>query len=783
MLSEFREHMRLMIDNLDGRGALDYSFCVAMSAGVSVRRKLNAPSELLVSLLCGESSPGVPAWGARVVLIKDDGSYVFTGYLTAEPGCEYLGWAGGGPQYRYDVVALSDVVLLEQKALVPEPPFVARSAGSALSRLTLDVMPGWFDLQGIGAEDRLPTFRVDGRESWSALAAAIGLAARSRYRDENGKLLFGPLCESTYQLQEGDPDFSPDGLKLERVNRLVNDATVVGEIEPAAHVKDYFVGDGYTTTFYMSQAPFTRGGRVILNEEYLELDPTHWTVIAPDNTFSVSNGQLQVAGGTGQDGQACLEFVEQIELGGATVLVHGDVTFNTGCAGIVGGLYVGDVKEASCLAGFRISAAGSGSSIQALVGGAVVGTALGTKAGHHYVFATYLYPTETYRMQQVYHSSSHPSGNARGGGDIECDVRVVLQMQDIDPANPGTEVAPATVLYDGVIKAAPGFCTYALINAASMQCSVTFTYLYLATDAMVRMTPYGGSTVTVQAGSLTSGAACRLSATPSLQFYPEYIPAKNEAIEVSYRGAGRAMARVVDSGSILAHHHGADDGVRGRVWNVVNPPARTSADCETAALALLDDAGAGWKGEYRTWGCMLPSGAEDIFAGDGLAVDVPSRGAECLAIVHEAELIVVDLGGETIGYTLKFVDAGDPSLDFEFGKATSVIGRVLTSVDVTQVGLTYLADLTNAEVTDITSTTVTVDAGIAPPAGGGIEVRYSDTAWGVGNNRNLIGRFTSRTFTLPRFARGQRYFLRGYDNSVPPRYSRCSTALYVDYPL
>ncbi|MGA7294462.1 MAG: hypothetical protein WBW53_12860 [Terriglobales bacterium] len=62
------------------------------------------------------------------------------------------------------------------------------------------------------------------------------------------------------------------------------------------------------------------------------------------------------------------------------------------------------------------------------------------------------------------------------------------------------------------------------------------------------------------------------------------------------------------------------------------------------------------------------------------------------------------------------------------------------------------------------------------------EVRYSDVGWGAGYNGNLIGRFTSRSITLTRYARAQDYFLRSYDDSVPPRYSRYSAALHVDYP-
>ena len=630
---------------------------------------------------------------------------------------------------------------------------------------------------------------MDPSKSWSTQAGEIALAGRCCCRDANGKLFFAPLAAATYALNEGDPAFSPDGLQLRSVNRLVNDLTVLGELEPAAHVKDYFVGDGYTTTFYMSQIPFTRGnqvpllGRTILDEEYAVLDPDHWVVTDPASVISVDNGQLIIGGGTGQDGQTRLDFIEQMELGGATALVHGDIVFSAPSAGVIGGLYTGAVGIASCLAGFRITPAGGNSNIQALINGAGVGTPVVTTAGHHYVFTTYLYPTEIYRMEQLYHSSTHPSGAPHGGGAVACDVRVVMLVQDIDPANPETQVAPPTVLYDGVISDAPGFCTYTLINAATMQCSVTFTYLYLATDALVRATPYGGSAVTVEVGSLISGAECRISGTPTLEFYPEYIPAANEAIEVTYRGRGHAAARVINSASILAHQNGADNGVRSAVRQVALPVARTSADCETAALAILDDAGQGWTGEYQVWSKSLPGGAEDIFPGDGLALNVPSQGVGFLGIVREAQLSVADLAGETVHYVLTFADAGDASLDFAFGSAALKETQVLTPIDVTQVGTAYLTDLNNAEVTNITSTTVTIDTGTPAPVGGGFEVRYSDTAWGAGNNRNLIGRFASSTFTLPRYARAQDYYLRSYDSSSPPKYSRYSTALHVDYPL
>ncbi len=173
----------------------------------------------------------------------------------------------------------------------------------------------------------------------------------------------------------------------------------------------------------------------------------------------------------------------------------------------------------------------------------------------------------------------------------------------------------------------------------------------------------------------------------------------------------------------------------------------------------------------------MPGAAEDIFPGDGLAVSVPSRAATFTAIVREVAIELFDIGGENLFYTLAFVDAGDPSLAFAFATALIKEAQLPTAIDISQVGNIYLADLTGAEATNV------IDAGWTPPTGWGIEVRYSDMGWGTGNAGNLVGRFTTSSFTLSRFARAQTYFLKSYDNSSPARYSRYPTSLHVDYPL
>ena len=500
--------------------------------------------------------------------------------------------------------------------------------------------------------------------------------------------------------------------------------------------------------------------------------------------MAVTGSSLQIGGGTGADGGTTVEFVEKIEMGGAMVLQHGDVTFSGASTGVLGGLYTGPVAMANCLAGFRVTPNGAQSNVQALVNGAVTGAVMTTTTGHHYVLSTRLYSLESFRRQQIFHSAAHPAGSGLGGAMVAANVRVVLEVHEIDPANPATQVAPSTVLFDGVIASAPDYCTYALVNAASMQCAIAFTRLIAAADTEVRSALPGQPYSTALVGALADGAVCNITTGPALDFFTAYVPAPNQSIEVHYRGQGRAATRVTNPASIATEQNGSDDGVRSVLQHVRTPAARTAVDCENAALAILGDAtGVSWAGEYDTWSDFLPGGAADIFPGDALQVNAASRGAVFRAIVREVEITIRDLEGDHGNYKIKFVDDHTMALGFEFEAAKITTPLDLTGVSNTQVGSLFLENLTAAAITQVTSTTITVDAGAAPPAGGGIEVRWSDAGWGPANDRNLVGRFATQTFTLPRLSRAQSCFLRQYDGTVPAKYSRYSAALHIDYPL
>ena len=210
--------------------------------------------------------------------------------------------------------------------------------------------------------------------------------------------------------------------------------------------------------------------------------------------------------------------------------------------------------------------------------------------------------------------------------------------------------------------------------------------------------------------------------TSAVQFFPpDSVPALNELVEVQYRGLDVHSRESPIPSRIAAQQSGSDDGVRGSVREVKTPSPRTSADCENAALALLSDAaGTAWSGQYDTWSTFLPGNAEDIFPGDALNVSVASRAAAFHAIVREVEIEIKDMAGEHSTYKIRFADDVASPLAFEFQSGSVVLPQSLVALTTTQVGTMFMADLTAAEITQATSTTVNVDAGMAPVGGGSV---------------------------------------------------------------
>ena len=774
--------MKLTIDNFDGIGARDYTQWIDEENLPKIMRRLSAPWKMSCALILSGSSFVVPCAGARVTLSTAKGVALFTGYLDGVPEEEYLGWNERGPQYRLAVSASSDDVVLDRKMLQPRPAFVDCSAGSIVASLANDVSPGKFDTSAAEDVESIESYFASVQHSWSEHASQLALLSRGCYRVQGGDVIFEPLGKRTYILDENDTMFSPADLKINAPAKTLNQITAIGQVAVDCYVKDFFEGDGMSLRFYLSAAPFLGRYGSILQQEYnaWPLDARWWTVTDPKSAISVNSGRLWVQGGTGTGGQTGVQFAQELEIAGALVLQHGDVTFQAPSNGVLGGLYA---AGGQCLAGFQISAAGAQSTIQAIVNGVVTGTPITTATGHHYALTTRLYATEPVRRQQRFHSSQHVGGNAIGGAVVTSDVRVVLEVHDMDSNNIATQIAPAVTLYDGVLSSIDPECTYVLADSPNLHCAIAYTRIMKAPNVMVRSCLPGASYRTRLVGALLEGAECYLNSTGGLQFYSQNVPAANEKLVASYRTGKRSAARVGDSVSIASLTRSGDDGVRSAAVSIAAPAARTSDDCANAALAMLEDTTQqAWSGEYSCWSAFLPGAASDILPGDALEIKAPSRNCDCHVVVRAVEIGACDLAGDGSQYKIVFANEAAQPLALQTAPATA---QELSGVDLLQLAnpTWILPALTLADLVDVSSTTLTFDMGVDPQPGGGFEVRYSDSGWDPAIDRNLAGRFTTRVFTIPRLSRVQSYFMRQYDNASPVKYSKCSTLMHVDYPL
>lgn len=772
--------MRLFIDNLDGAGPRNYTGFLSQARGPKVHRKLHHADELELLLTSESGKMLLPTAGARVELVRADGSKIFTGFLKTSPEPSCLGMEDRGAWVGYALRAIGEEYLLDRRPLAARPNYTGVNAGKLLSDLAEELCPGVFDTNAVAEGDVLTGVSCGGTRTWSEIARESAANTRNSYRVHDGEISFGPVGARTHAL--GERKVNARDLKVASIGNVVNDGIVLGSYEPAAYVKDQFAGDGLNLGFSLSNYPFLSTPRTILEEEFSDaLEPHLWSVNDVAGKLSVVGGKLSANGGTGIASECHATLRQSVELGGAWQFQHGELSVTAG-AGFVGGLFNGAVDAAHCLAAFRVFDSGAELTIQPFINGALAGGSVTTRAGCRYALSTRIYATEAYRLHSAFYSSAHPSGSGIGGETPAADLRIVLECREIDPADPASLVAQATVLYDDIVASAPATAQYVPMASETLAGSLNFIRVRRMPDVLVRTAAPGQPLRTRLVGALSEGAECTISSMGSLYFYSMGPPNPNEAIEVSYRTSTRAAGRATNGESVRSLARLLDDGVRGMVATLEAPVARSSEDCALAAKAWLDDTvHAGWSGEYSCWNDELPDGVLDIFPGDAIQVDAPLRAIKFTAIVRDVQIEAVDAQNGRERFRIQFADDAAQPIALQLGREQP--GYEWPNVVVDADGPPALPPTNNAAITALTSTTMTIDAGLEPIPGGGFEVRRSDAAWGAENDRNLAGRFTTQTFTLPRLARNQQYCIRQYDASVPPNYSRHTTILYVDVPL
>lgn len=776
--------MKLTIDNLNGAGAVDYSSVLVTNALCRIERTLNAPSICTFTVAPAVLDLPIPARNGRVIVSDDSGIVLFTGYIPTEPALELLGQNSSGAAYQAQVSAISDEILLNRWQ-VPQSPAVYGLTANRLIEIINVTGVTEITLSTPGSSIMLGEFLPDPAQTWSENAGALASMARSAYRSINGQVTLLPIGSYVHTLSESTGTLSIAQLQASLAKALANDVTVCGADEPAAYVTEFFEGDGTTTVFYLTELPYFPPASMSkpLTDLFQEpmVNPQLWQVSDPGSRVSITSAGLTCTGGDGILGDTAVSTVTQLELGGSLVFEAGGVLFGSITQGILNGLYNGLFTTADCIAGFQITQPSGTTAIAPLVNGAVSGSSFTPTAGHMYTLRLRIASNESQRVLQVYNSVDDTGTHTYGGTYISAGSNVVLEVQDTT----GGVAATPVILYSGLITSAPAVAMMAILNSSSLQCSVASIKVSQQGPVWVESTPPGGSAIVRRMGTTAQGADCRIERTGRLQFYTTSIPEDGELIAVSYRTTHRSVARLANAASIAAESmDGAIPGTAAWIGSVTQPRPRSSVDCENAATAILDLAtsrAAAWKGTFTAWNLetMSEETASDVWPGDLLAIDSTSANLNANMVVRS---VVIDLTCSSPGlvkYTIHFAN------DWADALAIKTSSTVPADVWLPQQPETTapLANLNSLAITSVSGSAIAVSANATPPTGGGFEVRRRDWAFGPGANSDLVLRSPVANFSIPREAVIEQYYIRMYDGSTPPSYSRFSSAIFVNVQL
>lgn len=768
--------MKLTIDNLDGNGAVDYSQSVVATEKFVIKRQLNQPSLCSFTLAPQVVNLPTPIRHGRVVVADDNGNILFTGYVAMEPALDLIGQASGGAAFQALISAVSDEVLLNQQPLLVMLAGVSQSANQMLQGLSSGMNTNGLSFELASANGAVGAFLPDSGQNWSANAGTLAAMARSAYRAVNGVIIMQPVGSVIHSLSEADGTLNLAALQASMVKSLANDVTVCGREEPTAYVTEFFEGDGITTIFYLTEPPYMPASsteKPFLDRfEEAEINQAVWDVVGEGTYISLTSAGLTCLGGNGVDGQITVATVNPFEIGGSLVFEARGVQFGSVTEGILNAIYSGAMETGECVAGFQISQIGGNTQIGALIVGAAAGTPFTAVAGHMYTLRLRIYCNEMQRMDQAYHSVDSSGTHTYGGFYMTGGGNVLLEVQD---TTNGVASAPV-VLYSGAIANLPPVCPLGLINSTNLSCSIGAVEVTQQGPVWVASTPSGASPVVRRMGTPAQGADCTLQRGGKLTFYPTAIPQSGEMIAVCYRVAGRSVARKADAASIAVESLGGKrPGTAAWIGTVVDPAPRSSHDCENAAAALLDlstDRSAAWKGTYTAWN-MEAQG--DVWPGDVLAVSSTSANLAANLVVRGVEIELPCGWPGQVKYVVSFANDWADALAI---RTSSAVPRDVWLPQQPQVTepLDNLAQLTFS----ISGNSISVNAGVTPATNGGFEVRRRDWDFGPGTDSDLVLRSPVSNFTIPRESVVERYYVRVYDGSTPPNYSRFSNAVIVN---
>ena len=176
--------------------------------------------------------------------------------------------------------------------------------------------------------------------------------------------------------------------------------------------------------------------------------------------------------------------------------------------------------------------------------------------------------------------------------------------------------------------------------------------------------------------------------------------------------------------------------------------------------------------------------AQDIWPGDVLSIT--SAGLTHSVLVRAVTMVDEHARPELITYRISF--ANDWASEWADGLGLKLSATIASDAFLPATASSgpaqVLSTLLQCTVLSMTGSALQVSAGSAAPSGGGFEVRRRDWNFGVGvDTPDLVLRSPVENFAIPRSAQVERFYIRMYDASSPPLYSRWSAALFVNAPV
>jgi hypothetical protein len=274
------------------------------------------------------------------------------------------------------------------------------------------------------------------------------------------------------------------------------------------------------------------------------------------------------------------------------------------------------------------------------------------------------------------------------------------------------------------------------------------------------------------------GVDCRISATGKVTFFAGRVPVAGEIVTVFYRTA-IAPSRASQTPPASRPRPPAECPEPRAGWARSSNPSPAAADCESAAQAVLSFAtsrAAALAGSYG------PSTRSRLPPTSGPAMSSHHRQRQTLNVV--VRQVTIDGNAcpscsptaspsPTTGPRARASPSPRPSRPTPFCRK-----RAAPPCAAAGARQPAAADRSSA-----TTTALQIDAGTDPPTGGGFEVRLRDWDFGPGIDQNLVLRSPVRSFSIPRAAQVERYYVRMYDASTPPLYSRLSSAVFTNLPV